>query len=276
MPQYLFKMFTKIIYSLSKRNPEPHPDIVYKTFYISMLIAKEVRCEIELWGSSDAIERLGTICDSVVNVDDVDYKLWDDIKVKIWEETNTPTVDGDIFLYQNPKFGKSLSIDAFIKSDISEKTIRDFNSFNPTAIIPYWDVDNINAFSTGIVNWGDNLDLKKEYVKEYRKLREWYFSKEAEMVEKNEYLSIKYPALSHIICENLMYQFAKHHNLEWTSLETTMKYDHWYGDKKYNNSHKKAGITKLYDMVTKTNKNVIKCYQTLIDSGFKPFLYLPN
>lgn len=265
-------MFTKIIYSLANKNKQPHSDIVYKMFYVSMRMAKEVRCEIELWGTSDAIQRLGGICDNVINIDNIDYKLWDDIKIKILEQSDTPILDGDIFLYHHPKFGNELSVDMFVKGHTNQNALDDFNSFNPMDIIPYWDVNNTKAFGTGFISWKNNDELKREYIESYKKLRDWYFKKESQMVEKNEYLSTKYSVISHIICENLMYQFASHNNMECIALPTINKYDHWHGDSKYMDSHKIRGISLLYDMIVDTNQSVEDAYRKLIANGFKPFL----
>jgi hypothetical protein len=271
----------KLIYSLAKRTIEPHSDIVYKTFWISMKNSKETGHEIELWATSDAIQKLGNLADSVVNVDNFEFELYDDIKMKIWENIKPyqMTIDGDVFLYDSDlkPGGLWLSIDSEF-TNISEdgKSVLDtFNEFNPQQIIPEWDSKNTIGLSTGLVNWGMNNEFKKHYIESYTKLRKWYLDNQFEMVVKNAKTHNMYPAISHTICENLLYQLVKYYGIEYKELKTNPNfgYLHKAGEDKYKNGEFKMGINIMYNELQFREDTVKNTHQRMVDGGIKPFVF---
>jgi hypothetical protein len=271
----------KLIYSLSKRTLEPHSDIVYRTFWVSMQNSKEMGYEIELWGTSDAIEKLGELADSIVNVDTFEFELYDDIKIKIWEriKPHQITIDGDVFLYDSnlKPGGLWLSVDSEFKElvEIGKSVLDTFNQFNPKQIIPEWDSTNTIGLSTGLVNWGMNDAFKKHYIESYWKLRKWYFDNQNEMVIKNPKIHNMYPAISHIICENLLYQLVKYYGVEYKELynNPNFSYLHQAGEAKYNGGHFKMGINIIYNELQLQKDTIKDTHTKLVDRGFKPFLF---
>ena len=271
----------KLIYSLSKRTIEPHSDIVYSFFRISMLMAKEAGYEIELWGTSDAIQKLNDVVDSVVNVDDIEYELYDDIKMKIWETAtpNTTTIDGDVFLYNKLNLGGLwLNVDEKFTelSADGKKCLDSFNEFNIKSIIPEWDSTNTIGLSTGLVNWGKNDEFKKHYIESYTKLRRWYLDNQYDIVMKNAFLHNSYPAVSHIICENLLYQLVKEYDIEYKEFSKNPKnlYVHKSGEAKYKMGPLYGGIRTLENEIKQRGGTVTQNYNRMIEGGYPPFLYL--
>lgn len=271
----------KLIYSLSKRTLEPHSDIVYQTFLVSMKNAKELGYQIELWGTSDAIQQLGEFAHNVKNIDNIEFELYDDIKMKIWEEIKPYeiTIDGDVFLYDgNLKTGGMwLSVDNEFKilSDDGKKILDTFNEFNPKQIIPEWDSTNTIGLSTGLVNWGMNDGFKKHYIESYWKLRKWYFDNQYEMVVKNPKIHNMYPAISHIICENLLYQLVKYYGVEYKELcnNPNFKYLHKAGEEKYKRGEFSMGIRMLNTEMKVREGTVSETYNRMIAGGIPPFLH---
>ena len=243
--------------------------------------AKDLGYEIELWGTSDAIERLGTLANVVKNVDDFEFELYDDIKIKIWEtiKPHEITIDGDVFLYDNNlrMGGLWLSVDNEFKilSDEGKQILDTFNEFNPQQIIPEWDSTNTIGLNTGLVNWGMNEQFKKHYIESYWKLRKWYFDNQFEMVMKNPKIHNMYPAISHIICENLLYQLVKYYGIEYKELNNNpnFKYIHKAGEDKYKNNAFKIGITSMYNELQFRNDTVQNLYTHMVDSGLRPFIF---
>ena len=274
----------KLIYSLSKRTLEPHSDIVYKTFWVSMQNSRELGYQMELYGTSDAIQRLGSLAHSVVNVDTFEFELYDDIKMKIWEgiKPYEITIDGDVFLYQSDSKtgGLWLSVDSEFKELSAEgKLVLDtFNEFNPQQIIPEWDSTNTNGLSTGLVNWGKNDAFKKHYIEPYWKLRKWYLDNQIAMVTKNPKIHNMYPAISHIICENLLYQLVKYYGVEYKELNNNpnFKYLHKAGEEKYKNGYFKMGIDMMYNDIQFRKDTVKDTHKRMVAGGFKPFLEYPE
>jgi hypothetical protein len=274
----------KLIYSLAKRTLEPHSDIVYKTFWVSIKNSKEMGHGIELWGTSDAIQKLGELADSVVNVDKFEFELYDDIKMKIWEgiKPHEMTIDGDVFLSDNglKPGGLWLSVDSQFKQlSVEGKAVLDtFNKFNPQQTIPEWDSTNTIGLSTGLVNWGMNDGFKKHYIESYWKLKKWYFDNQYEMVVQNPKIHNMYPAISHIICENLLYQLVNYYGVEYKELNSNpnFSYLHKAGEDKYKNGEFKIGINSIYNDIQFRKDTVKDTHKRMVDGGFKNFLQYPE
>ena len=273
----------KLTYSLAKRTPEPHFDIVYKFFRISMLMAKELGYEVELWGTSDAIEKLEGIPDYIRNIDNIEYELYDDIKMKIWETAgpNTTTIDGDVFLYNKLSLGGLwLNVDEEFTElcESGRECLESFNQFDIKSIIPEWDSTNIIGLSTGLVNWGINDEFKKYYIKSYWKLRRWYLDNQKDIVAKHPKLHNMYPVISHIICENLLYQLVKEYGIEYKEFSKNPKnsYLHKAGEAKYNGGHFKMGIKIICNELESQTDTIKNIHQRLVDRGFESFLDFPK
>ena len=92
----------KLIWSLANKNSStPHGQYVYDMFYVSIQMAKDLGYETVLYGTTDSIEKLGSYVDEIHNTDDIEYTLFDDLKVHIWKTRKDDyiTIDGDMFLY---------------------------------------------------------------------------------------------------------------------------------------------------------------------------------
>ena len=246
-------------------------------------MAKEAGYEIELWGTDDAIERLGHIANSIRNIDNMEYELYDDIKINIWQNTNSnvTTIDGDVFLFDKLQFEDvSLSIEnEFTElSEEGKKCLETFNEFDIKSIIPEWDSKNTIGLNTGLVNWGMNSEFKKYYIESYQKLRKWYLDNQYDIVIKNAYLHNSYPAISHIICENLLYQLVKFYGIEYKEFSKNPKnnYVHTAGDKKYKNGKLLTGIRMLDGELKFRGGTVRDTYNRLVEGGLPNFLYLPK
>ena len=115
----------KLVWSLANRNPQnPHNQYVYDMFYLSIHMAKDLGYETVLYGTTDSIVRIGEYVDEVYNTDNIEYILFDDLKMHIWENRNDDyaTIDGDMFLFSKLKFNDNrnifLSFDQLIKNNI--------------------------------------------------------------------------------------------------------------------------------------------------------------
>ena len=243
--------------------------------------AKEMGYKIELWGTSDAIERLGDLADSIVNVDNFEFKLYDDIKVKIWENI-TPletTIDGDVFLFDSNfnSDGISLNVDCeFTRLSNEGKIVLDnFNKFNPKEIIPEWDINNTIGLNTGLVNWGTQTEFKKYYIESYWKLRKWYFDKQSEMIENTPTAHNMYPAISHIICENLLYQLVKYYKIKYKQFKNNpnFNYLHKSDENTTKNGDFKISIGMMYGQLRFSNMSVKEMHKRMVNSGMLPFLF---
>jgi hypothetical protein len=246
-------------------------------------MAKELGYEIELWGTTDAIQKLEGIPHYIRNIDNMEYELYDDIKMKIWETAgpNTTTIDGDVFLYDRLSLGGLwLNVDEEFTelSEDGRKCLDSFNEFDIKSVIPEWDSKNTIGLSTGILNWGMNTEFKKYYIESYWKLRNWYLEHQHEILMKNSKLDTTYPAVSHIICENLLYQFVKEYGIEYREFSKNRKnsYSHKAGESKYKNGELSMGIRLLDAEIKTRGGSVIENYNRLISGGIKPFLYLPK
>jgi hypothetical protein len=93
---------------------------------------------------------------------------------------------------------------------------------------------------------------------------------------KNAFLHNSYPAISHIICENLLYQLVREYDIEYKEFSTNPKnlYVHKSGESKYKNGELSMGM-RLLDMEMKTRGgSVTENYNRMVEGGVTPFLYL--
>ena len=108
----------KLVWSLANRNPQhPHNQYVYDMFYLSVHLAKDLGYETVLYGTTDAIVRIGEYFDETHNTDNIEYILFDDLKIYIWETRTDDyaTIDGDMFLYSPIEFNTNPTI--FVSCD---------------------------------------------------------------------------------------------------------------------------------------------------------------
>ncbi len=288
----------KLIWSLAKRkytNDEYHSEFIYDMYYLSIAMAKDLGYKTVLYGTSDAIEKLKSIVDEVINVDDIDFKLYDDIKIHIWASRNDEyiTLDGDVFLYKRinlleNSYGKKIEI-AYEKKDIiPHNTIKNaldvFNSYGPKSVIPEWNTENLISFNTGIIHWNNNSEFKKYYIESFLKLKEWYFPLKDEMESKNYLLTIEGGLPSHFICEHLMKNLATHYNIGTDEIGSNLqnKYDHWKGPSKFKDLNKINSLKILVDThkfrKQRFGTNPIRIemvYNDLLNENIiTPFIYL--
>ena len=109
----------KLIWGLQqKKNDGIHSPFVYDMFYVSIQMAKDLGYETILYGTTNVIEKLGKYVDEFIITDNVDYILYDDLKVYIWENRTDDylILDGDVFLHSPLVFDDSaiVSVDMII------------------------------------------------------------------------------------------------------------------------------------------------------------------
>jgi hypothetical protein len=258
---------------------KPHGDNVYNMFILSSILAKESGYTIHLYGSRDVINRIGKWYDYVVEVNNYDFKLYDDLKVKMWGnyKSDTFTMDGDVFVY-NPfrlSVDDSISVEEFDLKPGPEviEALKIFNSFGPSDIIKEWNyvyngrviyngASNLSSYNTGVVRWGDGLsDFKRYYIGKYYELKNWFLENEPKMSEQSKYLKSYSSVASHFICEHLLYQLTKAHNIKVDILARNPenKYKHLKGTNKFTNkklSYDIETLLRTYILLKERNETV--------------------
>jgi len=276
----------KLVWSLANRNPQnPHNQYVYDMFYLSIHMAKDLGYETVLYGTSDAIVRIGEYVDEVYNTDDVEYLLFDDLKMYIWEDRTDDyaTIDGDMFLFSQLKFNNNpnifLSFDQLIKSDI-QKSVNDsldlLNKIEIINLIPEWNPLSKNSISTNLIRWKGNNGLLKYYIESYKKLRELFLENETSIQKINSELSNNKSLISHILCEHLLERIISYYNLSYDELRNTHKssYSHWQGTEKFDNKNKINGVKLIVEVHKMTGGTIKSVYNSLISQKLiEPILY---
>ena len=174
----------KLVWSLANRNPQhPHNQYVYDMFYLSVHLAKDLGYQTVLYGTTDSIVRIGEYFDETHNTDNIEYVLFDDLKIHIWEmrTDDYATIDGDMFLYSPIEFNTNpsifLSFEQLIKNDIPNSvtdSLKLLNQFDITTLIPEWDISSKNSISTNLIRWKGNNGLLNYYIESYKKLRKLF------------------------------------------------------------------------------------------------------
>ena len=273
----------KLIWGLQQKNKNQlHSQFVYDMFYISIQMAKNLGYETVLYGTSDAIEKLGEYVDETYNTDNLDYKFFDDLKIYIWENRNDEylTIDGDVFLHSPLKFKNQNSfvwIDSLVKkqkSGYAKDCLDIINSFDLTSIVSEWNRDLKIAYSTGLVKWKGNNGLLKYYIQSYKNLRNWFLKNERRLYEMNNELTSDKSLISHYLCEHLLQRIVEYYNLDFEELENYNSYYHWQGNDKFENQDKINCIKFLTIKHKELGGNIRYVYDLLAkDNIIKPILY---
>lgn len=244
----------------SKNDPIKFHQSVYDMYYLSIAMAKQLGYQTVLYGNSDAIENLKEIVDSVINIDFLDFQLYDDPKVYIWysRKGEYATIDGDVFLYERLKFrGESdnrYKISVETTQKMTNRIIYDnYNLISnnlPRQLKSIWSTYRTDTFNTGIIKWNDD-NLKKLYIEYYHLMRNWYNA------NKN-YLNINLDigANSHIICEHLLYKLLMNggYNVDILKTNSENSYSHFNGFDKFTNPDKWIPIKLLVDEIKNIRK----------------------
>jgi hypothetical protein len=276
----------KLVWSLANRNPQnPHNQYVYDMFYLSVHLAKDLGYETVLYGTTDAIVKIGEYFDETYNTDDIEYVLFDDLKIHIWETRidDYATIDGDMFLYSPFDFNTNpnifLSFDQFIKRDIPKSVIDSLellNEFYITTLIPEWDILSKSSISTNLIRWKGNGGLLKYYIDCYKKLRKLFLDNEDTIKKHNAELANNKSLISHIICEHLLERLVSYYNLSYDEIQINSKnsYSHWQGSEKFENKYKINGVKLIVETHKLVGGTIKSVYNSLIaQKTIQPILY---
>lgn len=273
----------KLVWGLYNKNKnELQPPFVYDMFYLSIQMGKDLSYETVLYGTSDAIGKLGEYVDETHTIDDLDYTFFDDLKLHILSTRTDDYIilDGDVFLHERLKINTEsiLSIDTIIleqKEGYAKDCLDILNEFELNKIINEWNPVLKSSFSTGIFYWKGQHELLQYFLDSYNKLRKWYLENENILTHRNIEFHSNKSLSSHFIFEHLLYKIVQYHELKFNELDKSNSYYHWQGQDKFDNddkiecvrlmvlNHKMLGgkIKDIYDLLTK---------QSLI----KPILYV--
>lgn len=276
----------KLIWSLANRTPGiPHSEYIYDMFYLSIHMAKDLGYETILYGSTDAIERLGELVDETYNIDNLEYKLFDDTKIYIWKTRNDDyiTIDGDVFLHSplifNTDSNPFVSFDEIINLPIDGYTFECYNIINKLGIsqlIPEWENSESKSFSTNLIHWKANNGLLQYFIKSYETLREWYLKNENLVITMNSELSSNKSLISHFLCEHLLQRIVTHYSVGYNELRRNPKnsYYHWQGSDKFTNMDKVNCIRLIVENHKKIGGKILDIYNSLLQQQLiQPILY---
>ena len=273
----------KLVWGLHlKDKNQLHSPYVYDMFYISIQMGKDLGYETVLYGTKDAIERLGEYVDETHNTDELEYKFFDDLKIYILENRvdDYLILDGDVFLHSPLVFKNPNSfvwIDSIVKSKMSDYTkdcLDLINNFNITEMIPEWNVNERLAFSTGLLKVKGNNGLIKYYVESYKKFKNWFLSNEKMLNSMNLELHSSKSLISHYVFEHLLQRIVNYYGLDFEELENENFYYHWQGNEKFENENKIECIRLIAENHKKTGGSIKNIYESLVNSSLiKPILY---
>jgi hypothetical protein len=276
----------KLIWSLANRTPElPHSQYIYDMFYLSIHMAKELGYETILYGSTDAIDRLGEFVDETYNIDNLEYRLFDDVKVYIWKTRNDEytTIDGDVFLHSKIHFNQTpstfVSFDEIINLPNNGYINNSYNIINNlgiTQLIPEWNNTETKSFSTNLIHWKQNNGLLQYFINSYETLRNWYLKNENLITELDSELAVNNSLISHFMCEHLLQRIISYYGLSYDEMRTNNKnsYYHWQGSDKFTNMDKVECIRLITERHKQIGGNIKDIYNSLVELRLiQPILY---
>jgi len=276
----------KLVWSLANRNPQhPHNQYVYDMFYLSVHLAKDLGYETVLYGTTDSIVRIGEYFDEIHNTDNIEYILFDDLKIHIWETRTDDyaTIDGDMFLYSPIQFNTNpttfLSFEQLIKNDIPNSvtdSLKLLNQFDITTLIPEWDISSKNSISTNLIRWKVIIGLLIYYIECYKNLRKLFLDNEDTVKKHNSELVNNKSLISHILCEHLLERLVSYYNLSYDEIKINAKnsYSHWQGSEKFENKYKINSVKLIVEVHKLLGGTIESVYNSLIaQKTIEPILY---
>lgn len=273
----------KIIWGLQQTDKtQLHSQFVYDMFYVSIQMVKDLGYETVLYGSTDAIQRLGTCVDEVHNTDDLDYLFFDDLKIHILETRKDDylLIDGDVFIHSPIIFKNTNSfvwIDTIVKAQyggIMKDALSILNTFDIPSIVPEWNSQTKISFSTGLLRIKNNNGLIDYYIHSYKKLRNWFLENQKTLIETDSNLDPIKSLSSHLICEHLLQRMVEYYGLQFEELDKENSYYHWQGYEKFKNNNMMECIRLVSDTHKIMGGSIKNVYDYLLNDGkIKPILY---
>lgn len=272
----------KLVWGLYNKNKnELQPPFVYDMFYLSIQMGKDLGYETVLYGTSDVINELGEYVDEINNIDALDYKFFDDLKLHILSTRIDDYIilDGDVFLHERLKINKQniLSIDTIISEQTSgyaKDCLQILNEFKLNTIITEWNPNSKTSFSTGVFYWKAEDKLLRYFLNSYIKLRTWYLENENTLINRSIEFSSSKSLSSHFIFEHLLHRIVDYHKLEFDDLSKSNSYYHWQGQDKFDNNTKIECVRLVVFNHKIMNTNIRNVYNLLVNNGLiKPILY---
>jgi hypothetical protein len=275
----------KLIWGLQNKDKNKlQPPYLYDMTYLSIQMAKDLGYETVLYGTSDSINQLGSYVDEVYNTDELDYQLFDDLKIHIWKTRMDEyvTIDGDVFLHSPLVFNDKLPFVTF-DSIIEEQTVgypKDcldmINGMSINELVPEWNTESKISFSTGLVRWKGNSGLLQYYIESYTKLRKWFLNNEKLLNELHSEFTSSKSLISHYICEHLLQRMVDYYELKSQPLNEIKgnSYYHWYGDDKFDNVNKVNCVKNVVETHKRVGGSIRSVYDLLVKNQIiKPILY---
>lgn len=275
----------KLIWGLQNKNKDKlQSPYVYDMTYLSIQMAKDLGYETVLYGTSDSITQLGQYVDEVYNTDELDYQLFDDLKIHIWKTRMDDylTIDGDVFLHSPLVFNNTLPFVTFDK--ITEEQLVGYskdcldiiNGLGINELVPEWNNELRISFSTGLVRWKGNSGLLQYYIESYTKLRKWFLNNETLINGLHEELTSSKSLISHYICEHLLQRMVAYYELKSQPLNEIKgnSYYHWSGSDKFEDENKFNGVKNIVETHKQMGGTVKSVYDLLLKNQIiKPILY---
>jgi len=247
---------------------------MYDLYYLSMAMARELGYNVVLYGNTSAIQNLKDIADSVINIDFLDYQLFDDPKVYIWASRadEYATIDGDVFLYKRINFRDTHNGNITVAVENNQtlsigQTSRAYNLFSECGVnrvIPFWESYRTDSYNTGIIKWND-VEAKNYYLSKYYEFRRWFLDKRDLMGNIEPSIVTNVSIGSHLVCEHLLYKMIKNFKLNVDVLKTNSyndgAYSHFVGADKYTNIEKWLPIKLLVEEIREMKKHLGSSYR---------------
>ncbi len=262
-----------LCWSLTKpnKNTTEFSEYVIDMYYLSMVMAKQLGYRIVFYGNSVAIEKLRELCDEIINIDNLHYEFYDDIKVFIWETRRDDyvVIDGDVFLYKRLLFRenfihKKYDIRVDTLQQLSKKEVDSTKSsinllehLGISKKLFEWNYyKGGDSYCTGIIHW-NNTEFKEYYIQQYYILRKFILDNRNFLEENIQYLKSDSSILSHILCEQTLYKLMDYYNLnaDILAFNDENSYTHIQGSTKFRNPDVYIGIGLLVRELRRLRKN---------------------
>lgn len=228
----------------SRMNLYQDSGYIIDLYKASMARAKSLGYEINFYGDSPSIQLFSRLIDNSYDTSDKEFLVVDDLKLYIHSQHDLScvTIDGDLILEERLDFPDPDSNHVYFdfpetKNDILKEENNIYNGYGDLKNIfkkykasehfTHFNYDNPFACNTGIIKF-NNQETKDLFLSEFNLIQKFFI----ENIQSKE-ISFDFKQIKFIIAQYYYGCLIKSLNIPTCFLSGRNKYEHLYGNKKF-------------------------------------------
>lgn len=229
-------------------------EYIVNLYKASMTRAKALGYKVNFYGDGNVITLFEKEVDTFYDISNFQFSVVDELKLHIHSQHDLScvTIDGDLILNEHLKFPNIENTHVYFefpetKNDILQEKNNIFNGYgdlkrifkkyNVKQEFEHFNYDNFFACNTGLIKF-NNQKTKQLFISEFHKLKQFFNSniKPVEELDSNYSFAIK--QIKFILAQYYFGCLSESLNIPIVFLNSYNSYNHFYGNKKFQQSTK--------------------------------------